>query len=221
LEDNVADEPMRTLDKQEATRHLIHAAIRMFSEEEDPFAIHVLIHAAENTLIDVAKKTRKQLRVDWESYIKKEYHGDFFTKYREIYNFLKHADRDFGTNIPVRDIMTGNVTTLFICISNYAALFGEWTNHMMRFQSFVLALRPEFIGADFPQRDKFWQSVRGMQTMTPREFFKIAEEKSDMMPIHAERSRDLEDTGHFYHLTFEELRAGKKKSPRLHRLPNF
>ena len=85
----MADEPIRTLDKQEATRHLIHAAIRMFSEEEDPFAIHVLIHAAENTLIDVAKKSGKPLRVDWESYIQEEHHGDFFNKYREDLQLLQ------------------------------------------------------------------------------------------------------------------------------------
>jgi hypothetical protein len=190
LEVIMADEPMRTLDKQEATRHLIHAAIRMFSEEEDPFAIHVLIHAAENVLIDVAKKSGKQLRVDWESYIKKEYQGAFFTKYREIYNFLKHADRDFGTDMPVKDIMTSNVMTLFICISNYAALFGGWTNHMLRFQSFVFVLRPEVIGPDFPQRDELLQGIHGIKTMTVREFFKVAEEKYDLMPIHAERSQD-------------------------------
>ncbi len=178
----MADEPIRTLDKQEATRHLIHAAIRMFSEEEDPFAIHVLIHAAENTLIDVAKKSGKPLRV--------------------------------------KDIMTANIITLFICISNYGALFNEWTNHMVRFYAFVLTLRPYMVTDKFPRREEFLQGVRGMQTTIIREFLRIADQ-NNMLPIHTERAADLKDIGHFYNLTFEELRDGKKRSPRIHPLPIY
>ena len=161
----MSDTP-RTLDKQEAIRHLIHAAIRMFSDEEDPFPIHVLAHAAENTLIDVAKTCGQDLRVDWEHYIKEEYHGAFFKRYRAIYNYFKHADRDFDTDIPIRDIMTLNLMTIFICIHNYATIFGAWTNHMLRFNAFVLVLRPELVGDNFPRKEEFLKSIHGIQNMT-------------------------------------------------------
>jgi hypothetical protein len=38
-------EPRRLLDKHEAARHLIHSAIRMVVQMEDPFAIHIVFHA--------------------------------------------------------------------------------------------------------------------------------------------------------------------------------
>ncbi|MFZ3354446.1 MAG: hypothetical protein WA268_26660 [Xanthobacteraceae bacterium] len=54
------------LNKQEAIRRLVHAAIRMLAAEEDPFAVHLLIQSADKTLIDVAKKHGKELRVSYE-----------------------------------------------------------------------------------------------------------------------------------------------------------
>src|SRR6476660_2974004 len=77
---NEADlpEPRRTLDKREALRHLIHTAIRLIARMEDPFAVHLLIHSADKILIDLAKQHHQELRVDWDLYIKDEYHNEFF-----------------------------------------------------------------------------------------------------------------------------------------------
>jgi hypothetical protein len=84
----------RTLNKQEAIRHLIHAAIRMLIAQEGPFAIHLLVQSADKILIDIAKKRRQELRIDWELYIKDEFRKDFFAKHRAVYNFFKHAGDD-------------------------------------------------------------------------------------------------------------------------------
>jgi len=105
-------EPRRKLDKQEAIRHLIHTAIRLISDMEDPFAVHVLVHSADKLLIDMANKRGRQLRLDWESYIKPEFHKEFFAKHRASYNYFKHADKDFNDDLPVFDIMRLNVITL-------------------------------------------------------------------------------------------------------------
>ena len=44
--------PRRHLDKHEAIRHLIHSAIRLVMQAEDPFAVHLLVHSADKMLIE-------------------------------------------------------------------------------------------------------------------------------------------------------------------------
>jgi hypothetical protein len=126
IELNNSDMPptRRHIDKQEAIRHLLHAAVRLVLKMEDPFAIHLIVHSADKMLIDVAKKQNQELRVDWELYIKDEFHEPFFKKHRATYNYFKHADKDFATSLPIHDIMMLNVMTLFITIANYAKLFS-------------------------------------------------------------------------------------------------
>ena len=147
-----SSEPRRTIGKQDAIRHLVHAAIRLILKMEDPFAIHLLVQSADKLLIDFAKKSGQELRMDWEIYIKPEYHTAFFEKHRAIYNYFKHADRDFGADLPVHDIMMLNIMTLFICVANYVTVFKHQTNHMTLFQMFVMALRPQIISDDAPQK---------------------------------------------------------------------
>src|SRR5207253_6044781 len=82
------EEPRRLLNRREAVRRLIHAAVRMFAIGEDPFAVHLLIQSADKLLIDIAKKRAVDLAVDWENLIKEEHRSEFFAMYRETYNFF-------------------------------------------------------------------------------------------------------------------------------------
>src|SRR5262249_54039221 len=131
--------------KHEALRHLIHTAIRLLARIEDPFAIHLLVHSADKILVDLAKQNGQELRVDWELYIKDEYHNQFFKRHRETYNYFKHADRDFAAELPVRDIAMTNVMNLFVTVVNYQHMFGEYTHHMTLLLVFVVALMPKII----------------------------------------------------------------------------
>ena len=112
---------------------------------EDPFAVHVLVQSADKLLIDMAKAKGHKLRLDWEDYIKPEYHKAFFAKHRAIYNYFKHADKDFDDDLPIHDIMRLNVMALFICVVNYRELFGEMTHHMVLHLAFTLTLSPELV----------------------------------------------------------------------------
>ena len=94
----------RQLSKQDATKHLVHGAVRLLMTAEDPFIIHMLVQSADKLLIDVAKQSGKKLAHDWEEFIVPEKKGLFFTKYRETYNFFKHADHDFGKDLPVHEL---------------------------------------------------------------------------------------------------------------------
>jgi hypothetical protein len=214
--------PRRTLDKQEAIRHLIHTAIRLIATREDPFAIHVLVHSADKLLIDMAKNRRRELRMDWEDYVKPEYHKKFFTRHRAIYNYFKHADQDFDDDLPVSDIMRLNIMTLFMCVSHYHDVFGELTGHMMLHLMLVMALLPEMILPNTSQGINLLKNIRDMSGMTPDEFFTFFEENTALFPRYiGERTKDREDIGHFYNLTFAELRAGETKSPRIFQIREY
>lgn len=213
--------PRRHIDKQEAIRHLLHAAIRLVQKEEDPFAIQLLIHSADKMLIDIAKRRDQELRADWELYIKPEYHGAFFKKLRVTYNYLKHADSDWDKLLPVHDIAMQNVWAIFVCIANYSKLFNELTKHMLLFYIFVLNIAPHFLKPEAVGIPKLLEAAKMTEGMTPKEFFKLFNEKyHEMLPgYYPEVANDLQDIVDFYHLAFYELREGKTKSSRLLRLP--
>jgi hypothetical protein len=215
-------EPRRTLDKREALRHLIHTAIRLIARMEDPFAVHLLVLSADKILIDLAKQNCHELRIDWELYIKDEYHNEFFRRYRETYNYFKHADHDFAVELPVRDIAITNVMNLFITVVNYQQMFGEGTHHMALFLAFVFALMPKIIIPTDIRGVELLKGVRDMQSMTPANFFRTFEEHPEALPnFYPEAAKDVEDITDFYHLTFLELREGRRKSPRLFKLPLY
>ena len=212
-------EPRRTLDKRAALRHLIHTAIRLIARMEDPFAVHLLVHSADKILIDLAKQKGHELRIDWELYIKDEYHGEFFKRHRETYNYFKHADRDFATDLPVRDIAMTNAMNLFITVVNYGHMFGGViTDHMRLFLTFTVALMPQIIVPTDIRGVELLRGARDMQGMTPSEFFEMFEGHPEALSkFYQEAAKDVEDLIDFYHLTFSELREGRRKSPRLPR----
>jgi hypothetical protein len=187
---------------------------------EDPFAVHLLVHSADKILIDLAKQKGHELRMDWKLHIKEEYHDEFFKLHRETYNYFKHADRDFATDLPVRDIAMTNAMNLFIAIVNYADMFGEYTHHMWLLLMFAVSLMPEIIVPTDIRGVELLRNVRDIQGMTPARFFETFERHSEKLPnFYPEAAKDVEDLVDFYHLTFQELREGWRKSPRVFKLP--
>ena len=58
--------------------------------------------------------------------------------------------------------------------------------------------------------------------MTLADFFRTFEDHPGALPnFYPEAAKDVEDLMDFYHLTFQELREGKRKSPRLFKLPPY
>jgi hypothetical protein len=102
----------------------------MIAAAEDPFAIHLIIQSADKLLIDLSKRLKKPLTLDWAENIKDECRSPLMAVFRETYNFLKHADNDYDAELHVGSIAESNVLQLAACIANYYALFGETTDHM-------------------------------------------------------------------------------------------
>jgi hypothetical protein len=200
----------RQLSKQDAIRHLIHGAIRLFMSGEDPFIIHMLIQSADKLLIDVAEKSGKKLAHDWETFIRPEKKTFFFTKYRETYNFFKHANHDFGKDLPVKDIVKLNLITLFVAVQNYFGLYGSITGHMSLHNLFVQCTIPDIFKMNAMPKDqaeKYAKLLKSLDTTTPSEFFSIVSEYIDVFaPTYKkERAEDLQENTGFFAATFADL----------------
>ena len=61
----------------------------MIAAAEDPFAIHLIIQSADKLLIDLSKRLKKPLKLNWAENIKDEYRSPLMAVFRETYNFLK------------------------------------------------------------------------------------------------------------------------------------
>lgn len=188
-------EPVRTLSKQQAIRHLIHAAARLIIAEEDPFAVHLLVQASDKLLIDIAKQTGRPLVFRWDEHLPPEYKKSFLALHRETANFFKHADRDHEDRLGVGEIHEYTVLNLGICIANYWSLYGEWTEHMQLIFEFVKIINPSFLLAN-EDADEFAARAKMVSHMTPSQFFEDISQTnlSRTYPnLNAERREDTQD----------------------------
>jgi hypothetical protein len=194
--------PRRTITKRQAVRHLIHAAVRMIAAAEDPFAIHLVIQSADKLLIDLSKRLKKPLAHDWVENIKDEYRSPLMAVFRETYNFLKHADNDHDEELHVGSIVESNVLLLAVCIANYHALFGEYTDHMKLLFTFAKLVFPAgFVIPD--QRAVFDAALPKFAGMRFGEFFNMDLWSDpivtrDFPGLVAERREDLRDNAELF-----------------------
>jgi hypothetical protein len=208
--DDDRDPPKRYLDKGEAIRHLIHAAVRMIAIGEDPFAIHLLIQSAEKLLIDVAKKRGDALAIDWEEVIKPEYQSEFFKMHRETYNFFKHANKD-TQDFPVHNIAEANACFLAMAIENYRAIFGTITEHMKIFRFFTRVWKPKWFSSAIESLvpdekvERVKSAVSTLRSATPAQFFTgMLESQEINAALKRERTSDVSDGLAFWSTPFEK-----------------
>jgi hypothetical protein len=193
--------PRRRITKKQAVRHLIHAAVRMIAAAEDPFAIHLIIQSADKLLIDLSKKLKKPLALDWSENIKDEYRSPLMLVFRETYNFLKHADKDHDEELHVGSIAESNVLQLAVCAGNYHALFGEYTDHMGLLIAFAKLIMPDIV---LPNQRAVFEAARPkLVGMRFGEFFNLdlwnePTVARTMPSLNIERREDLQDNFEFF-----------------------
>jgi hypothetical protein len=213
--------PRRFLDKQEATRHLMHGAIRLVMSKEDPFIVHLAVHSAEKLLSDVAKSRGLYLHLDWELYITDEHHKEFFGRHCETYNYFKHADRDSADQLPVHDIMMLNVMALFMVVVNYAKLYNVFTDHMRIYIGFSQLLMPNVLSLSEEQKRVAAESLFSAGNLTPAEFFAATRAHPELIApnLLIEKIQDLGDILDFYRTPFDELHRKRKSPTRVNAIP--
>ncbi|MFY9839778.1 MAG: hypothetical protein WAK55_25555 [Xanthobacteraceae bacterium] len=200
--------PKRTITKQQAVRHLIHSAVRMICAGEDPFAIQLLVQSADKLLIDLAKKTKRKLPFAWGEFVKPQYENAVIATIRETSNFFKHADKDHDAALHVVDIALMNILQLSICVVNYAALFGEWTDHMKLAFFIGKVIHPDgFVRPD--ERERFDAAFVTVQNMNLASFLsgwwnnRIS--KLALPNLDREKAEDLQDTQPLYGMGLSDI----------------
>ena len=84
---------------------------------------------------------------------------------RETSNFFKHADKDHDAELHVGEIAKTNIFQIGLCIVNYQAFFGEWTDHMKMLYAVATFFSPDgFVGTG--QRQQFDASFETIKDMT-------------------------------------------------------
>ena len=207
--------PKRSITKQQALRHLIHAAVRMTAAREDPFAIHLVIQSADKLLIDLSSKMGKPLVLRWDEFMKPEYKSALLSIHRETFNFLKHADKDYDQELYVGEIAHSNFLQLGVCIAKYHAMFGVWTEHMQLFFKLLTMLVPgAFSGPSMEAQMS--QLIPKIEKMTIGQFFTTDLWSDEFAAIigsklNAERAEDLQDTNAYYDSTIAAVMAKASK----------
>jgi hypothetical protein len=198
----------RTITKQQAIRHLIHAAVRMIAAGEDPFAIQLMVQSADKLLIDVAKKKKQALPFTWGSFVKPEYKDAVIETVRETYNFLKHADKDHDQTLHVAEIAASNILQLAMCIVNYHSLFGAWTDHMQLLFTVAKFVFPDSL-VHSDQRAQFEAMLPKIDNITLADFFSGWWTDSVLMAmlpnLAREKAEDLQDTQPLYSTNVSEI----------------
>lgn len=207
------DPPRRYMNKQEAVRHLIHAAVRLIVKQEDPFAIHLLIHSADQVIRDIAKRKKKELKFDWDIYIKDEYLDQFHALHKETTNFLKHGQGDVDGKLRVDNVAELNAMTLFLVIVNYNSLFNDISDHMRAFFIFTQIMTPQVIVSSISDNPAYLSNLKSLERLTPARFFEcILQSSSQIAPnFNAETYQDLLDVQDFYNTPIVDLRTTRKK----------
>ncbi len=142
------------VNKTEAARRQIDAAIRMLFLNEDPVAIHTLAMASFQILRDLAAKRgdcyfNKMIKL----MIKPSMERKYWKKFNDSASFLKHADRDPD------NILDGieeeiNEVILFLACLYYQDLGFQLTKEMVALKSWCYAINPDFIGDNAPENIK-------------------------------------------------------------------
>lgn len=136
--------PNRLMGKVEAIRHLLHASIRMFFWEEDPFALNVVLYSCDRVITDYVKKQNIFITFDWRDYINEEYHQAFYELRLETYDFLRHADRRPNQQLGVRDIAKTNEVDLLMNVHRYWEITKVETEYTRQFMNFIFMHRPQY-----------------------------------------------------------------------------
>ena len=132
------------LDKPEAARRQIDAAIRMLFSGEDPVAIHTLAMAGFRVLRDLAKHAESPMESLIDSIIKPDKKAELWRHINSLSNFLKHADKDpYEIHDPIEEVI--NDVVLCLAVQYYQDLGYQPTHEMLVMIAWFMVFYPDFL----------------------------------------------------------------------------
>jgi hypothetical protein len=142
------------VNKVEAARRQIDAAIRMLFSNEDPVAVHTVAMASLRIVRDLAaKRDDGYINKIVKTIIKPGMEKEFWRLFQIPANFFKHADRDPDGLLENID-EKANEGVIFLACSFYQDLGHQYTPEMMTLVAWYMALHPEIISVDAPSQFK-------------------------------------------------------------------
>ncbi len=144
------------INKIEAARRQIDAAIRMLFQNEDPVAIHTIVMAAFRILRDLHEKNetiKESIHKSIKAIIRPDMEKEFWSAFQGFSNFLKHADRDpdeisGDIDEQVNDLM------LWLCCNYFRDLGYQYTPEMASLVTWYMVLHPNYWNDNMSINDK-------------------------------------------------------------------
>jgi hypothetical protein len=152
--------------------------------------------------------------VSIEALSKLEYIGALISL-RFFYSKFPTTIGDNDQELYVGEIAHSNFLQLGVCIANYHAMFGVWTEHMQLFFKLLTILAPgAFSGPSMEAQMS--QLIPKIEKMTIGKFFTTNLWSDEFAAItgsklHVERAEDLQDTNAYYDSTFATVTAKASK----------
>jgi len=140
------------IDKPEAARRQLDAAIRMLFSGEDFLAVHTVANAAYRIIRDLAEISgNAQFHEKLKRMIRPGREKHFWASVNKFSNFLKHADND-STEILDIEEESNDVIICIACLT-YESLGYQATPIMVCFQLWHSYLHPDLLSEDNPLKD--------------------------------------------------------------------
>jgi len=135
------------VNKIEAARRQIDAAIRLLFDNEDPIAIHTLTMAGFRILRDLADKQNCNFNKEVKSLFKPGMEGKAWGAMQSFANFLKHAQKDPDAIIDnIQEEI--NEIILFFASLYYRDLGYQFTPEMLALHTWYSTIHPDIISDD-------------------------------------------------------------------------
>lgn len=133
------------ISKMEAARRQLQAAVGLFFDEGDDVAVHTLVAAARQVLVDLLKRQGKTLRL--EEHLKKQYTPEGQSRWHkaraQAENFFKHAQRDPAAGLEFNPAQTHFL--LLDCVEAYSVLARRSLHELRAFTAWFLLEYPDYI----------------------------------------------------------------------------
>jgi hypothetical protein len=114
------DDSKITITKLDGALRQTETAITLWFYDGDPFSIQTLAAAATQVLQDVNQKRKGPPILPDLSFIKPEYHKEYYNALKAAPNFLKHADKDPDASISFDPTL--NMHMLFEAVFNFGII---------------------------------------------------------------------------------------------------
>ena len=141
-----------TISKLEAARRQLRVAGALFFENGDAVALHTLVAAARQVLIDLLERQGKALRLDEHLRARYTEQGQkmWYSAKAQAENFFKHADRDPDAQLEFNPTQTHFL--LLDCAEAYNILTGRQLRELWAFTTWFFLEYPDAL-EDGPFKD--------------------------------------------------------------------